>query len=148
MYPRRRCCPYHQRELLTTRGEDTKLTLLQPIGAMGLTTGILDSEAAADALELIINSHAPLKLLSLYGDERRRIFQFFVNPLATANILRLKQPTENALDDWLLRALNHPTPEFLRKSGEGFFTEWRSDIRKLATNRGFINSLAKPVHVA
>ena len=115
---------------------------------MGLNTGILDSEAAADALELMINNNGPLTLLSLYGDERRRVFQFFVNPLATANILRLKQPTEHALDDWLLRALNHPTPEFLRKSGEAFFTEWRSDIGKLAAERGFITSVAKPVNVA
>ena len=115
---------------------------------MGLNTGILDSEAAADALELIINDKASLHLLSLYGDERRRVFQFFVNPLATANILRLKQPTEHALDDWLLRALNSPTPEFLRKSGEAFFTEWRTDIRKLAVERGLFDGVAGPVHTA
>lgn len=115
---------------------------------MGLNTGILDSEAAADALELIINNKGPLLLLGLYGDERRRVFQFFVNPLATTSMLRLKQPTEHALDDWLLRALNNPDPAFLRKSGEAFFTEWRTDVKKLAMERGLIHVLEASVQTA
>jgi 2-polyprenyl-6-methoxyphenol hydroxylase-like FAD-dependent oxidoreductase len=39
------------------------------MGAMGLTTGILDADALADALELIIHEGKPISVLDVYSDE-------------------------------------------------------------------------------
>ncbi|KAE8139523.1 hypothetical protein BDV38DRAFT_291238 [Aspergillus pseudotamarii] len=73
--------------------------LNNPMGAMGLTTGLIDSEALADALELIIHEGKPISILDTYSDERRRVFQTFVDPTSTQNKLRCAKFAKDLLID-------------------------------------------------
>lgn len=98
---------------------------------MGLTTGILDADAAAEALILILNEGKPVDILDIYSNERQRVFQFFVNPISTQNKLRIQNDPETAYDDWFLRKMREPTPEKMREFGEGLFKTWPTDMRKL-----------------
>ncbi|KAH6698518.1 FAD-binding monooxygenase [Leptodontidium sp. MPI-SDFR-AT-0119] len=106
-----------------------------PFGAMGLTTGIIDSEAIADVLELIILGGAPIDALSVYSNERMRAFQLFVDPVTSANQCRMARNSESAMDDWLMYNLAHPTKEFLEDYGKPMFTTWRKDMTEAVTKR-------------
>ncbi|PKX91318.1 FAD/NAD(P)-binding domain-containing protein [Aspergillus novofumigatus IBT 16806] len=64
-----RCASTFHRGRCLLAGDAAHLN--NPVGALGLTTGILDSEAAADALEMIINEGKPLKVLQIYADVLR-----------------------------------------------------------------------------
>ncbi|KAE8364851.1 FAD/NAD(P)-binding domain-containing protein [Aspergillus caelatus] len=110
--------------------------LNNPFGALGLTTGLLDADAAADTLDLIINQKKPMDLLDLYSDERRRAFQTFVDPLSTQNKLRCANDPETAIDDWFLRALINKTPEIMEAFSRPFFDVWPTDMRKLTASKG------------
>lgn len=98
---------------------------------MGLTTGLLDAEAAADTLELIINEGKSLDLLNVYSAERMRVFQFFTSPVSTANKLRLAVKPEELGDDWLIRLLKE-NPAGMAKYGKHFFETWPTNMRALA----------------
>lgn len=50
---------------------------------MGLNTSILDASALADALEMVILEAKTDALLDVYSDERRKVFQTFVDPTTT-----------------------------------------------------------------
>jgi 2-polyprenyl-6-methoxyphenol hydroxylase-like FAD-dependent oxidoreductase len=102
---------------------------------MGLTTGLLDAEALADALDLIVNEDKSLDVLDLYSDERSEVFQFFVDPLTRNNKLRATADPDRATDDWFLRAMKNPTPEFLERYGKPFIDVWRTDIREKVLER-------------
>ncbi|KAL1848575.1 hypothetical protein Plec18170_007882 [Paecilomyces lecythidis] len=107
--------------------------LNHPWGAMGLTTGLIDSEAAADALEIILLEGKSPDILDIYAQERQRAFQFFVSPYSTQNKLRVLNRPENARDDWLLGKLSQPVgvDAVLRDYGQPYQDKWRTDIRKL-----------------
>ncbi|KAF2101952.1 FAD/NAD(P)-binding domain-containing protein [Rhizodiscina lignyota] len=105
----------------------------QPYGALGLNSGILDVDALSDALLMIFNEGKRLSLLDVYSDERRKVFQFFVNPTTTHNKLRMSSDPDNVVeDDWLLRSLKNPSPEALEELAKPYFETWRTDMRKLA----------------
>ncbi|KAF3406990.1 Para-nitrophenol 4-monooxygenase [Talaromyces pinophilus] len=109
-----------------------------PWGALGLTTGLLDADALADTLEMIINENGPLELLSLYSDERRRVFQTFVDPTSTQNLLRCASDPAFAKEDWLVRAVVNDTTDVLEPFFRQFYDVWPTDIRKLAVLRGYL----------
>ncbi|KAJ9603448.1 hypothetical protein H2200_012226 [Cladophialophora chaetospira] len=111
-----------------------------PYGALGLNTGMLDADALAETLIMILNE--PQKypkaddLLSLYSDERRKVFQFFVDPTSTQNKLRLhSHPEETASqEDWLFRMMRDPSklsPRQLEELARPYYETWRTDMRKL-----------------
>ncbi|KAF7623099.1 hypothetical protein F9C07_2286497 [Aspergillus flavus] len=107
--------------------------LNNPMGAMGLTTGLIDSEALADALELIIHDGKPISILDTYSDERRRVFQTFVDPTSTQNKLRCASDTETAKEDWLIRLMAKMTNaprEMVARGTQPFFTTWRTDMKQ------------------
>ncbi|KAJ6091447.1 hypothetical protein N7467_003416 [Penicillium canescens] len=104
--------------------------LNNPMGAMGLTTGILDSEAIADTLELIIHEGKPLGTLNTYSDERRMVFQTFVDPVSTQNKLRCASDVETAQEDWYIRQMAKATPEMTKKGTKPFFGVWRTNMRQ------------------
>lgn len=104
---------------------------------MGLSTGLLDAEAVADTLTLVLKEKVSLALLDLYSDERRQVFQFFVDPTTTQNITRLKNdPEKCAEDDWFLREMRDPTPATIAKFIMPYLTTWRTDMAQLATEKG------------
>lgn len=104
---------------------------------MGLNSGLLDADAAAETLIMIINEGHPLDLLDTYNDERRRVFQTFVDPRSTQNKLRLQHNTpETAVrDDYFFRKLQNLTPEEVRKMYKPFVEVWRTDVRTLAERK-------------
>lgn len=97
---------------------------------MGLCTGLLDAEALADSIDLIINEGKTLALLDHYSYERQRVFQTFVNPVTTMNKLRCTADPDLADEDWLLRLLN-TNPGSLEGSEKEYFDTWRTDMRSL-----------------
>ncbi|KAH7148174.1 FAD binding domain-containing protein [Dactylonectria macrodidyma] len=103
--------------------------LNNPVGALGLTTGILDGEALAATIKMILHEGSPLSLLGTYSDERRQVFQSFVSPTSTANKLRIQQDPAAADGDWLVRAMRNPTPTVLREFIMPYMTVWRTDMR-------------------
>ncbi|KUL84860.1 hypothetical protein ZTR_08256 [Talaromyces verruculosus] len=88
-----------------------------PFGALGLTTGLLDADAVADTLIMIMNEDKPVDLLNVYSDERKRVFQTFVDPMSSQNKLRCASEAEIATEDWFLRAVVKKTPEILEAFG-------------------------------
>lgn len=58
-------------------------TSFQRYGAMGLNTSILDADALAEALVMILQEVKPLSLPDIYCDQRRKEFRFFVDPTTT-----------------------------------------------------------------
>lgn len=107
------------------------LISFQPAGGLGLSNGLLDSDAVARALIYIINENQPDSLLDMYSDERRRVFQFLVDPISTANKLRVERadPDTVVQDDWFYRILKERDPKkmhTLAKAYEG----WRTDMSK------------------
>ncbi|KAJ5622903.1 FAD/NAD(P)-binding domain-containing protein [Penicillium lividum] len=108
-----------------------------PYRAMGLNTGLLDGDALAEALIMILNEGRSDKILTSYSDARRKVFQYFVDPTTTANKLRLHLPSETAAeDDDYWRSLQSLTPEALEKGAKPYFETWRTDIRAVAKEAG------------
>ncbi|OAP56664.1 hypothetical protein AYL99_08776 [Fonsecaea erecta] len=105
-----------------------------PFGALGLNTGMLDADACADALTMILRDSFPTDLtLNTYSDARRKVFQFFVDPTSTQNKLRVHSHpiVETAAeDDWFLRDLTHLTPKKAADMVTPYFDVWRTDMRK------------------
>ncbi|KUL87609.1 hypothetical protein ZTR_05878 [Talaromyces verruculosus] len=106
-----------------------------PVGALGLSTGILDCDALAVAIEMILHEGGPLSLLSTYSDARRQVFQSFVSPTSTANKLRIQQEPSAADDDWLMRKMQNPTPEVLHDFIKPYITIWRTDMRAVVAEQ-------------
>jgi 2-polyprenyl-6-methoxyphenol hydroxylase-like FAD-dependent oxidoreductase len=102
------------------------------MGAMGLTTGILDADALADALELIIHEGKPISVLDVYSDERRRAFQMFVDPSSSQNKLRIASDVSTAKQDWLIRFMARACGDnnMVKQATDPFFSVWRTDMRK------------------
>ena len=105
---------------------------------MGLNTGLLDADALSEALIMILKESRSDKLLTLYSDERRKVFQSFVNPTTTENKLRLQQPysKETVREDYFFRELQDATPETLQEKAKPYFEHWCTDIRALAGKLG------------
>ncbi|PVH72193.1 FAD/NAD(P)-binding domain-containing protein [Cadophora sp. DSE1049] len=103
--------------------------LNNPMGALGLSTGLLDAEALVDTIQMIFNENKPISTLETFSHERRKVFQLFVEPTSKANKLRLQQSPEAADEDWMVRALQNPTPESMKEFFEPYMKIWRSDMR-------------------
>jgi 2-polyprenyl-6-methoxyphenol hydroxylase-like FAD-dependent oxidoreductase len=105
---------------------------------MGLNTGLLDADALAEALIMILLEGKSDELLTIYSDERRQVFQKFVDPTSTANKLRLHSPNSEAAvdDDYYFRSMQDPSAEVLAEAAKPYFETWRTDMRSLALQAG------------
>ncbi|KAK5195062.1 hypothetical protein LTR96_002940 [Exophiala xenobiotica] len=103
-----------------------------PWGAFGLTTGLLDSESLADALEYIIKDNKPLSILQTWSEARRKAFSAVSNPISTANKLRCSNlnPETAAEDDAFLKAIVSNDQEALARIAGGF-QDWRTNMSEL-----------------
>ncbi|GIC93648.1 uncharacterized protein Aud_010136 [Aspergillus udagawae] len=135
-----RASPYRVHQLCATTLNSGRCVLVgdaahlnNPMGAMGLTTGILDADALADALELIIHEGKPIGVLDTYTDERRRAFQMFVDPSSSQNKLRIASDVSTAKQDWLIRFMARASGDgdMVKQATEAFFSVWRTDMRKI-----------------
>lgn len=64
--------------------------LNNPVGGLGLTTGLLDAAHLAGSLSQVLNEGASTELLVSYAETRQRIFRESTDPMTTENLLRLQ----------------------------------------------------------
>lgn len=104
---------------------------------MGLNTGLLDADALAECLIMILKESMSDDILTLYSDERRKVFQYFVDPTSTANKLRLHSPStkEAMVDDHYFRIMRDPTPETLLEAAKPYFETWRTNMREVVAKQ-------------
>ena len=98
---------------------------------------MLDADALAESLIMVLKEGRSPTLLDMYSDERRKVFQFFVDPTSTANKLRVhSNPAESAVrDDWFFRQMAVPlkvSPDELQELAKPYFETWRTNMRELA----------------
>lgn len=104
------------------------------MGALGLNTGMLDADAVADALIMVLKEGRSEDVLDVYSDERRKVFQFMIDPMSSYNKLRIhtNPPEEATKRDWYFRLLNNPTEKKMLELMKPFFEDWRTNMRKAA----------------
>jgi 2-polyprenyl-6-methoxyphenol hydroxylase-like FAD-dependent oxidoreductase len=105
---------------------------------MGLNTGLLDADALAVALIMILNESRSDDLLTLYSDECRQVFQSFLDPTTTANKLRMQQPysPDTVREDAFFRLLQDAAPATLKRQSQPYFEAWPTDMRAVARENG------------
>jgi 2-polyprenyl-6-methoxyphenol hydroxylase-like FAD-dependent oxidoreductase len=126
-----------------------------PIGGLGLCTGLLDADALYQTLEIafcfmnrsaessnpshpapeVPNQNPTLSidangLFARYSSERRRIFQTVIHPYSSANKVRLHgaNPDETARDDWYFQALQRGEKKALDEIHRPLFENWRTNM--------------------
>jgi 2-polyprenyl-6-methoxyphenol hydroxylase-like FAD-dependent oxidoreductase len=74
---------------------------------MGLTTGVIDAVAAADALTAVIQRRRDESVLDFYSSERRRVFREVSSPLATEFKRRMaeRDPARRQEDAAMMRRM-------------------------------------------
>ena len=81
--------------------------LVNPIGGLGLTGGLLDAFPLSDALVAVIEGRAPDAALDAWATERRRVFLDVTVPTATENRRRVSErdPAKKRADEARLHTL-------------------------------------------
>lgn len=87
------------------------MQLNNPVGGLGLTTGILDAAHLAQALQKVLLNNASEDVLEEYANVRRDTFKKLTDTLSTANLLRLRSsdPADVAERDRFFGVLGDPT---------------------------------------
>lgn len=85
---------------------------------------------------MVLNEGRSEAVLDVYSDERRKVFQFFVDPTSTANKLRVhSNPEDLAVEnDWFFRMMADPSKlsnEQLADLSKPYFETWRTNLRKI-----------------
>ncbi|KAJ9626695.1 hypothetical protein H2204_009965 [Knufia peltigerae] len=131
--------PYKMHQLLcsTMRKGRTFLSgdaahINNPIGGLGLNTGILDADALAQTFVRVLKEGSPESLFDRYSLERRRVFQTIVDPISTANKRRIhdSHPDTVAKEDWFYASINNkedPTEKFQHFE---WMKGWRTDMSR------------------
>lgn len=82
-----------------------------PVGGLGLTSGLLDAVILSDALAAVINGTAEDAILDRYAKERQRVFREITAPAAVENKRRLSErdPERKRADDERFRRIQEDT---------------------------------------
>lgn len=82
--------------------------LINPIGGLGLTGGLLDAVPLAEALIAVIEGRREPAVLDAWAQERRRVFLEITAPLARENRRRIgeRDPARRSADALRLRSLS------------------------------------------
>jgi 4-nitrocatechol/4-nitrophenol 4-monooxygenase len=83
--------------------------LINPIGGLGLTGGLLDAVSLCEALIAVIHGHRPPAVLEAWSHERRRVFVQVTAPMAKENRRRVceRDPQRRRADADRLKSLTH-----------------------------------------
>lgn len=104
---------------------------MQPWGGLGLTTGLLDVDSLADALELVLNDGEPISVLDTWARARHAVWKDIVDPTSTDNLLRcLNIDPDHPEEDTLFRALMENGDE-LKKINHTFDKEMITRMRDM-----------------
>ncbi|RYC84012.1 hypothetical protein BFJ63_vAg13099 [Fusarium oxysporum f. sp. narcissi] len=121
------------RNRLLLAGDAAHLT--NPIGGLGLCTGMLDADALAQAFDLALNRYAcepkvQEECFRAYSAARRRVFQTVVHPMSSACKTRLQcgNPDEIAEEDWYMRTLRNGNKSEIDKMHDGLINHWRTNL--------------------
>ncbi|KAH7195002.1 hypothetical protein DER44DRAFT_734873 [Fusarium oxysporum] len=121
------------RNRLLLAGDAAHLT--NPIGGLGLCTGMLDADALAQAFDLALNRYAcepkvQEECFKAYSAARRRVFQTVVHPTSSACKTRLQcgNPDEIAEEDWYMRTLRNGNKSEIDKMHDGLINHWRTNL--------------------
>ena len=103
---------------------------LQPWGGLGLTTGLLDADSLADALELIMLKGEDISLLAAWSDARRRAFETIVSPMSSRNKARCHEvdPNEPTTDPFF-KVLLSPSDDERQKELGSMLDGWDTNMR-------------------
>ncbi|KAJ5698194.1 hypothetical protein N7462_000199 [Penicillium macrosclerotiorum] len=94
--------------------------LNNPVGGLGLTTGLLDAAHLAKALNQVLLQADDPEVLTTYSDVRRQIFLEKTHPMSTSNFLRLhSQDPEHVKDREELFARLKDQGDFISKTQIG-----------------------------
>jgi 2-polyprenyl-6-methoxyphenol hydroxylase-like FAD-dependent oxidoreductase len=82
--------------------------LVNPIGGLGLTGGLLDCMSLADALLAVIEGRCDQQVLDAWAAERRRVFLEITAPMARENRRRISErdPERRRADRERLRSFS------------------------------------------
>jgi 4-nitrocatechol/4-nitrophenol 4-monooxygenase len=96
--------------------------LVNPIGGLGLTGGLLDAFPLSEALAAVIHGRAPDAVLDAWAHERRRVFLEVTKPTAQENRRRVSEqdPDKRRADRERLARLTND-PEAARQALLGVF---------------------------
>ncbi|OTA96843.1 hypothetical protein M434DRAFT_66863 [Hypoxylon sp. CO27-5] len=101
-----------------------------PIGGLGLCTGLLDADALHQTLEIVRRTIDPESVFSRYSAERRRVFQNIIHPFSSANKTRLHSadPKDTAREDWYFQALRRGDAKELEQIHAPLYDGWRTNM--------------------
>lgn len=112
-----------------------------PIGGLGLCTGLLDADALSQTLEIAVSAKAAedrssaapdalQQLFTRYSTERRWVFQNIIHPFSSANKTRLHggNPDEVAREDWYFVALARGNKQELQAIHRPLYASWRTNM--------------------
>ncbi|PNS21650.1 rRNA bioproteinsis protein rrp5 [Sphaceloma murrayae] len=100
------------------------------IGGLGLSNCLLDAVSLSDALILTLREGKPSDaVLNMYSDERRQVFQFFIDPVSSWSKLRVQS---GETDDWFFRALNDTSSPAFANYINTLQNVWPTHIREMA----------------
>lgn len=109
--------------------------LTNPIGGLGLCTGILDADALAQTLDLALHRyvsdpHLQQQCFKTYSASRRWVFQNVVHPTSSAAKTRLQSgnPDDLVEEDWYYLTLRNGDKNAIDKMHDGLLNHWRSNI--------------------
>ncbi|TVY85205.1 FAD-dependent monooxygenase terC [Lachnellula suecica] len=98
--------------------------LCNPWGGLGLTGGFADIAGLAECLEGIHSGQADHSILDKWDEVRRDIYQSYINPISTANFIRVAQlDLDRALEDPFFSMVlkSNTDPEVKKKLDESVY---------------------------
>ena len=87
---------------------------------------------------MVLHQGKPLSVLDIYSDERRKVFQSFVDPTSTYNKLRIHTVDQEvaARDDWYFRIMQNPSKNDLLEGMRPYFEAWRTNMQEIVKEKG------------
>ncbi|KAK5327680.1 hypothetical protein LTR93_003066 [Exophiala xenobiotica] len=100
--------------------------LCNPYGGLGLTGGMLDAGACADALIATLKQGYPESVLESYAEKRKKVWHDIIDPTSQANVKRIfeNDPDTVGQTDPFLKMLNDPTIDKAKlRAGDGLYVD-------------------------
>ncbi|KAF5534561.1 FAD binding domain-containing protein [Fusarium phyllophilum] len=123
--------------------------LTNPIGGLGLCTGMLDADALGQTFDLALNRYAgdpkaQEECFTAYSIARRRVFQTVVHPSSSASKTRLYcgNPDIVAEEDWYMRTLRNGNRNAINQMHDGLINYWRTNMASELIDGNYIKRTA------